>query len=120
MQKKLTILFAFAIFVLVLGWAITPVQADPPRPTHNHGGGDPEPPTVATVDLAGGMLTMNFPVSVIQDNSKKIHFENQNFDFKLEGPVIEMVSLVPSPPLFPPPRHRLLCVSWRRHRKRAD
>ncbi len=27
MQKKLTVLFAFAIFVLVLGWAITPVQA---------------------------------------------------------------------------------------------
>jgi len=27
MQKKLTVLFAFAIFVLVMGWAITPAQA---------------------------------------------------------------------------------------------
>jgi len=27
MQKKLTVLFAFAIFVLVVGWAITPAQA---------------------------------------------------------------------------------------------
>jgi len=27
MQKKLTILFAFAIFVLVVGWAVTPAQA---------------------------------------------------------------------------------------------
>jgi len=27
MQKKLTVLFAFAIFVLLVGWAITPVQA---------------------------------------------------------------------------------------------
>ncbi len=27
MQKKLTVLFAFAIFVLVVGWTITPVQA---------------------------------------------------------------------------------------------
>jgi len=27
MQKKLTVLFAFAIFVLVVGWTVTPVQA---------------------------------------------------------------------------------------------
>ena len=38
-MKKLTALFAFAFFLLFVGWAITPVQADPPRPTHNHGGG---------------------------------------------------------------------------------
>ena len=27
MQKKLTVLFAFAFFVLLVGWAVTPVQA---------------------------------------------------------------------------------------------
>ncbi len=35
MQKKLTVLFAFAIFVLVVGWAITPVQAHC-EPPHDH------------------------------------------------------------------------------------
>ncbi len=38
MQKKLTVLFAFAIFVLVVGWAITPVQAHH-NPGHSRGGG---------------------------------------------------------------------------------
>ncbi len=33
MQKKLTVLFMFAMFVLVVGWAITPAQA--------HCSGDP-------------------------------------------------------------------------------
>ncbi len=53
MQKKLTILFAFAIFVLVLGWAITPVQANPADADgcHNHkpcdgGGGDGDEPII--------------------------------------------------------------------------
>jgi len=32
MQKKLTVLFAFAIFVLLVGWAVTPVQAHPGTP----------------------------------------------------------------------------------------
>jgi len=40
MQKKLTVLFAFAIFVLIIGWAITPVQAheceNHRRTTHPH------------------------------------------------------------------------------------
>ncbi len=39
MQKILTILFAFAIFVLIVGWAITPAQADCPHrddPNHRH------------------------------------------------------------------------------------
>ena len=36
MQKNLTVLFAFAIFVLIVGWAITPVQAHcSDDPTHN-------------------------------------------------------------------------------------
>ena len=79
MQKKLTILFAFAIFVLVVGWAITPAQANPPDQIgkHNHGGGGGGSDTgfePAFVDLAGDMLTMDLPVSVGQDSSKKIHF----------------------------------------------
>ena len=38
MQKKLTVLFAFAIFVLVVGWAITPAQAHCSlNPTHDKG-----------------------------------------------------------------------------------
>ncbi len=32
MQKKLTVLFAFAIFVLIVGWSITPAQAHPGTP----------------------------------------------------------------------------------------
>ena len=39
MQKKLTNLFAFAIFMLVVGWAITPAQANCPhmgRTDHPH------------------------------------------------------------------------------------
>ncbi len=38
-MKKLTALFAFAFFLLFVGWAITPLQADAPRPFHNHGDG---------------------------------------------------------------------------------
>jgi len=56
MQNKLTVLFAFAIFVLVVGWAITPAQAHikfcGTEPLHKHctGGDDGEPPMiVATV-----------------------------------------------------------------------
>jgi len=44
MQKKLTVLFAFAIFVLVLGWAIKPVSAHTkfcPDPDHKHCNNDP-------------------------------------------------------------------------------
>ncbi len=38
MQKKLTVLFAFAIFVLIVGWAVTPVQAHCSlNPTHDEG-----------------------------------------------------------------------------------
>ncbi len=80
MQKKLTVLFAFAIFVLVVGWAITPVQADPPRPTHNHGGGGSdtgfEP---ATLDMEFGMVTDSLQGGVGVDSPKKIGFLNANF-----------------------------------------
>jgi hypothetical protein len=38
-MKKLTALFAFAFFLLFVGWAITPLQADAPRPFHDHGDG---------------------------------------------------------------------------------
>jgi len=43
MQKNLTVLFAFAIFVLVVGWAITPVSAHckPNGPHVAHCNGDP-------------------------------------------------------------------------------
>ena len=50
MQKKLMVLFIFAIFVLLVGWSITPVQAhtDDPCPHkegHHHcGNGEPPPP----------------------------------------------------------------------------
>ncbi len=92
MQKKLTVLFAFAIFVLLVGWAITPAQAHH-RDEHSGGGGGGsdtgfEP---ATVDLAGGMLTMDLPVSVSRDSPKKIHFGDTNFfhdivmNFQLEN-----------------------------------
>ncbi len=79
MQKKLAILFAFAIFVLVVGWAITPAQANPPDQIgkHNHGGGGGGSDTgfaAAFVDLVGDLLTMDLPVSVGQDSFKKIHF----------------------------------------------
>ncbi len=49
MQKKLTILFAFAIFVLVVGLSITPAQAHTKGtvctddPMHKHCNGDPPP-----------------------------------------------------------------------------
>ena len=37
MQKKPKILFAFAIFVLIVGWTITPAQADcPHKENENH------------------------------------------------------------------------------------
>jgi len=40
MQKKLTVLFAFAIFVLFVGWAITPTKAHAnhcdKKPDHKH------------------------------------------------------------------------------------
>ena len=80
MQKKLTVLFAFAIFVLVVGWAITPAQADPPRPNHNHGGGGNGNDETFFVDLDLGMLTTGLPVTVKQDTSKRIRFGNSNFD----------------------------------------
>ena len=44
MQKKLTVLFAFAIVVLVVGWAITPAQAHNCPDHHHCGNGDPPPP----------------------------------------------------------------------------
>jgi len=81
MQKKLTILFAFAIFVLVLGWAITPAQANPPDPNgkHDHGGGGGGANT-DFVDLIGGMETSILPVTVSRDSPKMIHFGDTNFD----------------------------------------
>lgn len=66
MQKKLTVLFAFAIFVLVLGWAITPVQAEDCKGKHKKdpdcdgkGGGGPEgtPLCVTFGDAPGDRVT---------------------------------------------------------------
>jgi len=73
MQKKLTVLFAFAIFVLVVGWALTPAQAhtgnpcphEPKNPDHKHctgdpplddGGGGPVPVTVTFRDDVGDTI----------------------------------------------------------------
>jgi len=87
MQKKLTILWAFAFYVLVVGWAITPAQADKPNGgKHNHGGDD-DPPT-ATVNADLGMDITNLPVTVSQDASKRIRFVNS--DFGPLNPKIEM------------------------------
>ncbi len=64
MKKKLTILFAFAIFVLVLGWAITPAQAHQCSrhndKDHKHCNVDPPPPSggdgVYEVTITGNVL----------------------------------------------------------------
>ena len=57
MQKKLTVLFTFAIFVLIVGWAIIPAHADCPhrnRFDHRHCRDEPPPvpvgPVVASVE----------------------------------------------------------------------
>ncbi len=94
MQKNLTVLFAFAIFVLVLVWAVTPAQADPPP--HDHGGGGNGNDETFFVDLSGGMFTMGLPVTVIQDSSKTIRFNNTNFN--LDSPGIVMQFPFPSDP----------------------
>ena len=62
MQKKLTVLFAFAIFVLVVGWAITPVQAHckdkGPHLEHCNGDDGRETPTIVETDVQwGGDIT---------------------------------------------------------------
>jgi len=57
MQKNLTILFAFAIFVLVLGWSITPAQAHCKDPDHfdcNKGDDDGRTPTIVETDVQWG------------------------------------------------------------------
>jgi len=46
MQKKLTVLFAFAFFVLLVVWAVTPAQAHckgKHQPPHEHCNGEPPP-----------------------------------------------------------------------------
>ena len=65
MQKKLTVLFAFAIFVLLVGWAVTPAQAEHCKGKHKTdpgcdggggGGGGTIPVTVFIVDAVGDGL----------------------------------------------------------------
>ena len=109
MQKKLTVLFAFAIFVLVVGWAVTPAQAHCKKDkvtgevdAHCNKGDSDDVPTLATLnfgrllesqDLEGGMdypevlndrmqsITLPpFTVWVGMDSSKKIRFGNSEFD----------------------------------------
>ena len=88
MQKKLTILFTFAIFVLVVGWGITPAQANPPPHDHGGGGGGSE---TATVHLAGSMFTTEIalPVNVSQATPKWIRFGNINFDLDSDPIVLD-------------------------------
>ncbi len=94
MQKKLTVLFAFAIFVLLVGWAITPAQADPSPHGHPTGGnGNDE---TFFVDLTLGMEMTGLQVTVIQDSSKKIHFKNTNFS--PPDPGIQMIFDIPEDP----------------------
>ena len=51
MQKKLTVLFAFAIFVLVVGWAVTPAQAHCPKKDGAvHSGNHPHCTKIGTED----------------------------------------------------------------------
>ena len=104
LPATLTALSAFAVFVLVLGWSITPAQANKPDEfdQHDHGdGGVGGPATLnfgrrlLTVDrvplLEGGMDypvdnrgTMNplpeFTVQVDTDSPKKLWFNNYEFD----------------------------------------
>ncbi len=84
MQKKLTVLFTFAIFVLVVGqYTDDSYACHGGKKPHvgcgggGGGGGGPEP---ATVDMSGGMLTVALPVSVGTDSSKKIGFVNTDLN----------------------------------------
>ncbi len=57
MQKKLTVLFAFAIFLLLVGWAVTPAQAHH-DPGHSGGGGGKTAGTIVTTMVQwGGIIT---------------------------------------------------------------
>ncbi len=88
MQRGHTSFLAFAVFVLVLGWSITPAQAAPPNkciPWPECKNTDDDVPTLATLTLEGGMFYEGdlFTVHVGTDSSKKIQFVNTNF--LLEG-----------------------------------
>jgi len=83
MQKKLTVLFAFAVFVLVVGMQTDGyachVGTKHKSPSELCGGGS-EVPDSATLSLAGGMVTrMNIPVVVGQNSSKRLRFVNPDF-----------------------------------------
>ena len=87
MQKKLTVLFAFAIFVLVMGWAITPVQADPPP--HNHGGGGggepPIEPCLEFLCIADVGRTGNSDTPASQFGGTYTKIESNQFDQLLQA-----------------------------------
>jgi len=83
MQKKLTILFAFAIFVLVVGMHTDSYAIHKKNPKAGHGGGGSEVPESATLSLGGiegkTMFAMDIPVDVGQNSSKRIRFVNPDF-----------------------------------------
>ena len=81
MEKKLTVLFMFAMFVLVVGWAITPAQAhcsgDP-----NHNAKHKTDPCVGaiddiTVELSGGAFVFEHGPAAVTPES----------EFELKGDV---------------------------------
>ncbi len=89
MQKKLTALFAFAIFVLLVGWANTPAQAHPcdrdPVPTHKHckdnePGPEPTGPRIAIVanNFGGGGAAAYITKALLGGSYTKLQIKNFN------------------------------------------
>ena len=62
MQKKLTVLFEFAIFVLVVGWAVTPAQAGKCKGKHAT---DPGCRVNFSVELFDDMTNLTLTPAVI-------------------------------------------------------
>jgi len=94
MQKKLTVLFTFAIFVLLVGWAVTPAQAHH-KDDHDKGGGgggngDPEPtieecvdenePCIADVGKTSGTETPTPASEYNLNNGYYVKIESNEFD----------------------------------------
>ncbi len=63
MQKKLTILFAFAIFVLVVGLSDSYAEHKK-NPNAGHGGGDGDGAGTLTANLTGGTFVFDDPLPV--------------------------------------------------------
>ena len=96
MCKTSAVFRAFAVFVLILGWSITPAHAHKCErhndQDHKHCDDPSEPPSagLATVTLRYGMdypadAPVSFRVEVGPDNPKKFGFANTNFNLDRGG-----------------------------------